>query len=111
MECGVVSQRERAEPGRGQWRTQPAAGNSAATTTNLVFTSANGGTDTTVSGTNATTGTFGLATIPSSAPIANVSARSTLSGNGSTTVGFVIEGTMPRRVLIRAVGPARRHLA
>lgn len=86
--------------------TMPASGSTPASTTNLVFTGPNSGTYTTVSGTTTTTGSFGLATIPSAAPIANVSSRAFVKDGGSTTVGFVIAGTAPRRVLIRAVGPA-----
>src|SRR5438045_1967126 len=55
--------------------------------------------------TTTSTGTFRLADIPSSAPLANVSVRSTLASGQSTTVGFVVGGTMPRRVLVRAIGP------
>ncbi len=83
----------------------PATASSPALKTNLVFTSANSGTYTTVSGTNTTTGTFGLSSIPGAAPIENVSARTTVTNGGTTIVGFVIGGTMPHRVLIRAVGP------
>lgn len=83
----------------------PATASSPASKTNLVFTSANNGTYTTVSGTNTTTGTFGLSSIPGAAPIENVSTRTTVTNGGTTIVGFVIGGTMPHRVLIRAVGP------
>lgn len=83
----------------------PATDTSPASTTNLVFTTANSGTYTTVSGTKTTTGTFGLSSIPGAAPIENVSTRTTVTEGGTTIVGFVIGGTMPHRVLIRAVGP------
>src|SRR5204863_110226 len=68
----------------------PASGSTPASTTNLVFTSANGGTYTTTSGTTSTTGTFGLSSIPSSAPLANVSVRTTLEANETATIGFVV---------------------
>ncbi len=85
--------------------TVPASGSTPASTTNLVFTSRTTGTYTTTGASGTTTGQFNLATIPSAAPIANVSARALVPDGGSSTVGFVIAGTMPRRVLIRAVGP------
>lgn len=85
--------------------TVPARGNTPASTMNLVFTSPTAGTFTNVTGTDTTTGRFNLATIPSDAPIENVSARGTVGAGGSTTLGFVIAGTMPRRVLVRAIGP------
>ncbi len=85
--------------------TVPGEEGEPVSTTDLVFTGESTGTYTTVAGESTTTGTFGLATIPSSAPLANVSARTTVSGNGHTIVGFVIAGDAPRRVLIRAVGP------
>jgi hypothetical protein len=85
--------------------TYPATNDQPASTTNLVFTSANSGTYTTVSGSDRTTGRFGLSAIPGAAPIENVSSRTTISNGGNTILGFVVGGTMPRRVLIRAVGP------
>jgi hypothetical protein len=85
--------------------TVPASGGTEASTTNLVFTSSTAGTYTTVQGANTTTGRFSLGDIPNTAPLSNVSIRLTLGVGDSSTLGFVITGTMPRRVLLRAVGP------
>jgi hypothetical protein len=85
--------------------TLPATDTAAAATTNLVFTGRNSGTYTTTQGNSTTTGHFNLSNIPFAAPLSNMSVRSTLGQNGSTIIGFVIAGTQPRRVLIRAVGP------
>jgi hypothetical protein len=46
---------------------------------------------------------FGLTSV---APLRNASARVTLAANGSAMMGFVVTGGTPRRVLVRAVGPA-----
>lgn len=86
--------------------TVPGADGSVASTTNLVFTAEGAGTYTTVTGDSTSSGSFGLATIPSSAPLANLSARTTVTGNNQAIVGFVIAGNAPRQVLIRAVGPS-----
>src|SRR4051812_44674154 len=85
--------------------SSPASGSTPASTTTLTFTSANAGTFSTVSGNTTSTGSFRLASLPNAAPIANVSVRSTLFSGGSTTVGFVVGGSMPRKVLLRAIGP------
>ncbi|MFO1450365.1 MAG: hypothetical protein U1F61_19550 [Opitutaceae bacterium] len=50
-------------------------------------------------------GTFSLVTVAFSSPLLNVSTRTTLAANGSAITGFIIGGSGPRRVLIRAVGP------
>ncbi|PTX91806.1 hypothetical protein DB354_18295 [Opitutus sp. ER46] len=72
--------------------------------TTLTFTGPHEGIYSTESSSGTATGAFDLAAIPTSAPIANVSSRATVVEGGSTIVGFVIDGTMPRRVLVRAVG-------
>lgn len=72
----------------------------------LTFTSATAG-NFVATYTNNTTqrGTFTLVPIAFSSPLVNVSTRTTLSPGGSAITGFVIGGSGPRRVLIRAVGP------
>lgn len=50
-------------------------------------------------------GTFTLVPIAFSSPLVNVSTRTNLAANGSAITGFVIGGSGPRRVLVRAVGP------
>lgn len=82
----------------------PATDGNAESMTQLVFTGDNVGTYATTSGGTTTTGTFNLAAIPSSAPIANVSSRTKVADGDTSIVGFVIAGNAPRRVLIRAVG-------
>jgi hypothetical protein len=84
---------------------RPGSGGMPAATTNLVFTGRDAGTFTTVAGNDTSTGRFSLADIPNVAPIANISSRTTVGPGNAATVGFVIGGTMPRRVLVRAVGP------
>ena len=44
--------------------------------------------------------------LTSAAPLRNASTRVTLAPNGLATMGFVVTGATPRRVLVRAVGPA-----
>ena len=39
------------------------------------------------------------------APLVNISTRATLAAGAALTPGFVVGGTAPRRVLVRAVGP------
>lgn len=50
-------------------------------------------------------GNFTLAPVNFSASFLNTSTRTNVAANGSALTGFVIGGTGPRRVLIRAVGP------
>jgi hypothetical protein len=71
----------------------------------LTFTSATGGTYTLSVGgySNMQSGTFAL--IETAPPMVNVSTRVTLAGGQKATAGFVIHGTTPRTVLLRAVGP------
>jgi hypothetical protein len=42
---------------------------------------------------------------PPAAPLMNLSVRATLAAGGTVSPGFVVGGTAPRRVLVRAVGP------
>lgn len=51
-------------------------------------------------------GNFTLVPIAFSSPLLNVSTRTMLAANGTAITGFVIGGSGPRRVLIRAVGPS-----
>jgi hypothetical protein len=51
------------------------------------------------------TGTFTLTPIPFAAPLANMSSLVTLNAGSAIISGLVIEGGVPRSVLIRAVGP------
>lgn len=54
----------------------------------------------------AQTGTLTLAPIPQPGPpLVNISTRATLGAGQVLNPGFVVGGTVPRRVLIRAVGP------
>jgi hypothetical protein len=54
----------------------------------------------------AQTGTLTLAPIPQSAPpLVNLSTRATLGAGQVLTPGFVVGGTVSRRVLVRAIGP------
>ncbi|MBL9212745.1 MAG: hypothetical protein JNL92_19955 [Opitutaceae bacterium] len=54
----------------------------------------------------AQTGTLTLAPIPQPGPpLVNISTRATLAAGQVLNPGFVVGGTVPRRVLVRAVGP------
>lgn len=56
--------------------------------------------------TDALAGTVAFAAFPQpAAPLVNISTRATLAANQILTPGFVVGGTMPRRVLVRAIGP------
>jgi hypothetical protein len=83
----------------------PANDSTLATTTNLTFTGDSRGTYRTTSGGETLDGTFSLSEIPFDPPLSNLSVRTSLTTGESATVGFFVAGTMPRRVLIRAVGP------
>ena len=83
----------------------PASDSTPAATTNLTFTSESQGTYATTSEGDTTTGTFSLSEIPSAPPLSNLSVRTNLDAGESTTVGFFVAGTMPRQVLVRAIGP------
>jgi len=77
-------------------------------TTALTFTAVRTGTFRTTSSstTSAITGTFAFSPIPQpSPPLINISTRATLGANQVLTAGFVVGGNVPRRVLLRAVGP------
>lgn len=47
---------------------------------------------------------------PPPVPLMNLSARAPLAAGGVLIPGFVVGGTLPRRVLVRAVGPGLRNL-
>ena len=86
--------------------TEGAVGALPSVTVNLTFTSATGGTFVATYGNNSTqSGNFTLVPIAFTSPLVNVSTRTTLAADGSAITGFVIGGSGPRRVLIRAVGP------
>ena len=44
--------------------------------------------------------------VASSPPLRNISNRATLTAGQTTTAGFVVAGSAPRQVLVRAVGPS-----
>ncbi|MBL9200147.1 MAG: hypothetical protein JNL39_06550 [Opitutaceae bacterium] len=44
--------------------------------------------------------------LTSGAPLRNTSTRLTLGSGGMATMGFVVAGATPRRVLVRAIGPS-----
>jgi hypothetical protein len=50
-------------------------------------------------------GNFALAPFAAPVPLVNISTRATLAAGAALTPGFVVGGTIPRRVLVRAVGP------
>lgn len=86
--------------------TEGASGGLPAVDATLTFTSATAGTFTATYGnSNTQTGTFTTVPVMLSTSLVNASSRTTLSANGAAITGFVISGTGPRRVLIRAVGP------
>lgn len=73
----------------------------------LTFTSATAGTfQAAYTGGATQAGSFSTAADAFNAPLVNFSTRTNLVANGSAITGFVIGGSGPRRVLIRAVGPA-----
>jgi hypothetical protein len=77
-------------------------------TTALTFTAAHTATFRTTSSvsTTAQTGTVTFAPIPQPGPpLVNISTRATLAAGQVLNPGFVVGGTVSRRVLIRAVGP------
>jgi len=85
---------------------EAAVGSLPSAAVNLSFLSATNGTFVATYGNSTTqTGTFTLVPIGFSSPLLNVSTRTLLAPNGSAITGFVVGGSGPRRVLIRAVGP------
>lgn len=87
--------------------TEAAIGSLPGVSVATTFTSATGGTFVATYANGSTQrGTFILAPITLSSAVLNVSTRTTLAPNGSAITGFVIGGSGPRRVLIRAVGPS-----
>lgn len=50
--------------------------------------------------------TFTAFPLSSDAPLRNVSTRATLTPGQPAIVGFVVAGSVPRRVLVRAIGPS-----
>jgi hypothetical protein len=88
--------------------SEPATDSTDAVVIGMTFTSATEGTftatyDRTPAATQ--TGTFVLAAIPNPAPLVNMSTRLRITAGGVAFPGFVIGGNVPRRVLLRAVGP------
>lgn len=85
---------------------EAAAGGLPSVDATLTFTSPTAGSFTVTYG-NASTQTGTFTTVPATlaTSLINASTRTTLAANGSAITGFVIAGTGPRRVLIRAVGP------
>jgi hypothetical protein len=77
-------------------------------TSALTFTAARTASFRTTSN-NATAAQEGVVTLSSfpqpAAPLLNISTRATLANNQVLTPGFVVGGTVPRRVLVRAIGP------
>jgi hypothetical protein len=56
--------------------------------------------------TTALVGTATFSAVPQAAPpLVNLSTRATLAAGQTLIAGFVVGGTVPRRVLVRAVGP------
>lgn len=87
--------------------TEAASGSLSGVSVALTFTSATGGTFVATYTNNSTQrGSFTLVLIGFASPLLNVSTRTTLSANGTAITGFVVGGSGPRRVLIRAVGPS-----
>jgi hypothetical protein len=77
-------------------------------TTALTFTGTLTGTFRTTSSasTGTQTGTVTFSAIPQQAPpLVNISTRATLAAGQVLNPGFVVGGSVPRRVLVRAVGP------
>ena len=77
-------------------------------TTALTFTAPLAGTFRTTSSatTTALVGTVAFSNVPQPGPpLINISTRATLAANQILNAGFVVGGTVPRRVLVRAVGP------
>jgi hypothetical protein len=70
----------------------------------VVFTAANVGTYRDQFGSGSIT--FTPFPLNSSAPLSNLSTRLTLAPGQTATVGFVVVGFMPRRVLVRVIGPS-----
>lgn len=87
--------------------TEAAAGALPSVSVAMTFTSGTSGTFVATYGNGSTQrGTFTLTPIGFASPLLNVSTRTTLAANGSAITGFVIGGSGPRRVLVRAVGSA-----
>lgn len=85
---------------------EPQAGSTTPLTVSLTFTSATGGTFTADYGSGKTQlGSFTLSTIPFKAPVTNMSNRIMIKAGEMAIPGFIIDGSAPRRVLMRAVGP------
>lgn len=86
--------------------TEAATAGLPAVSVALTFNSATTGSFVATYANNSTQrGNFTLAPVNFSASFLNTSTRTVVAANGSALTGFVIGGTGPRRVLIRAVGP------
>ena len=85
---------------------EPQMGTPTPLTVTLSFMSAVAGTFAADYGSGKTqAGTFTLSSIPFEAPVTNMSNRVFIRAGEMAIPGFVIDGSAPRRVLIRAVGP------
>lgn len=73
-------------------------------TTVLTFFSAEIGSYVSTIGGDKQTGFFNLTAAPAE-PLLNISARATLSAGQVLNPGFVVGGTIARRILVRAIGP------
>jgi len=86
--------------------TEGANGTNPAVTVDMTFTSASAGTFVAnYTGGASQRGAFTIVSVAFTSPLVNVSTRTTLAANGTATTGFVIGGSGPRRVLVRAIGP------
>jgi hypothetical protein len=86
--------------------TEGASGSLPGVSVALTFSNATSGTFVATYTNNSTQrGNFTLVPVAFSAPLVNVSTRTVLPANGTAITGFVVAGSAPRRVLIRAVGP------
>lgn len=72
----------------------------------LTFTSRGAGTFRNISSTITGTFTFTPFELTEPTKIRNASSRITLTAGQPSMVGFVVSGTVPRRVLVRAIGPS-----
>jgi len=79
------------------------SGNAGNETVTLTFTTAVGGTFKATQGSGTATGTFSLT--PNTSGLVNLSNLVQLAAGGTATMGFVVGGTVPRKVIIRAIGP------
>src|ERR1035438_1803587 len=74
-------------------------------TMTLTFTTALGGTYSAVAGSGTAFGVFALGANDTTGPLINLSTRVGVTSGQSVIAGFVVGGTIPRTVLVRAIGP------